>query len=189
MRKTAAIGLLLLLLFNLFGYRLFFYVAELRHDARLAVRIDGARYDDEDLVELRVALPLPYMNDQHDFERVDGEITLEGKVYKYVKRKVEGGVLVLKVLPDRGSMAMNEIKHTFFKVTHEISDGETAGKGVPAKATVFKAFSAEYSDPLPSWKLSLLSTERQSAYPYLAVPLSDGVCDRAAKPPEAAGQA
>jgi hypothetical protein len=86
-KKLAAISLLLLLLFNFVGYRVLFYALQHQADKQLETQLDKEAYNDEDLVTITVPLSLPYLTNWKDFERTDGEIKLDGKIYHYVKQK------------------------------------------------------------------------------------------------------
>ena len=94
MKKLITIGLLLLLLFNLIGYRFWFDYIQQESSLQLQATLEKGDYNDQDLLTFRIPLSLPYQTDQADFERVEGEITLNGKIYTCVKRKVCGGELI-----------------------------------------------------------------------------------------------
>ena len=99
MKKLAAILFLTLFLFNIIGYRLVFYFVQQENDITLETSLDKAEYNESELITIKVPISLPYQTNWKDFERVDGEINFEGKIYKYVKRKVEDGQLVLMCRP------------------------------------------------------------------------------------------
>ena len=109
-RKPAAIFLLLVLLFNIVGYRVWFYYAEKKSDSRMEALLNKNQYDEDDLVLLKVPLNMPYQIEQTQFERVDGEVTLNGRIYKYVKRRVSQGNLLLLCLPDTHKMSLKKAK-------------------------------------------------------------------------------
>lgn len=98
MKKTTAILFLLILSFNIFGYRFVLQVLETKVDSHLESQIDNFRYDESQLVEIRVDLNMPYQERYTEFERQYGEIKIDGKPYTYVMRKIEGSVLVLKCI-------------------------------------------------------------------------------------------
>ena len=94
--------LLLLLAFNWVGYRLLTGFMESKADIALEAKIDNSDYDESSLIEIRVPLNAPYLSDNStEFERYDGELELDGVHYKYVKRKVVNGELVLLCLPNK----------------------------------------------------------------------------------------
>ncbi len=99
-KKIVTILLLGLLVFNFVGYRLLFSFLEQKADNTIVAKIDNQDYNNADLITLTVPLSMPYLQDSKDFEKKDGEITLHGKVYHYVKQKISQGNLVLMCLPD-----------------------------------------------------------------------------------------
>jgi len=60
LRKIAAILLLLILLFNWVGYRLFSDFLMHRADIRLEARLDKNDFREDELVEIKIPLHLPY---------------------------------------------------------------------------------------------------------------------------------
>ena len=99
MKKLAAILFLTLFLFNLIGYKCYFYYLQQKERVFFEASLDKETYDEKDLITFKMPLSMPYQIDSKDFERVDGEITIQGTLYKYVKRKIEDGQLVLLCLP------------------------------------------------------------------------------------------
>ncbi|HKG69981.1 MAG TPA: hypothetical protein VKA92_14000, partial [Segetibacter sp.] len=120
MKKLSAIFLIALFLFNLFGYRILFNYEQQQSDVRLEASLDKQDYNDADLVTIKVPLSLPYVNNQQNFERVDGEITVNGKILKYVKRKIADGNLILLCLPNDHKMRIESAKEEFFKYTNDL---------------------------------------------------------------------
>jgi hypothetical protein len=113
MRKSASIILLLILLFNMIGYRAWFYYAEKKADASMEARIDKDQYDENDLVTLQIPLYSPYQLEQKTFERTNGEVNINGKTFKYVKRKVSDGNLILLCLADNHKTVLKNAKSEF----------------------------------------------------------------------------
>jgi hypothetical protein len=110
LRKTAPIILLVILIFNMVGYRAWFYYAEKQSDAVMEARLDKSQYDENDLISLTVPLDNPYQLDQTSFIRVDGEISFQGQTFKYVKRKVSNGNLILLCIPDAYKTVLKKAK-------------------------------------------------------------------------------
>lgn len=135
MRKLAAIVLLLIFWFNLFGYQWALHMLEQKADNRLELQIDNKDYNEAELLEIRVSLNMPYQERFTEFERHYGEITIEGKTYQYVKRKIEGDVLVLKCIP-------HATKDQLKDVASDISRSNSNTDNTPVKSS-FKLFSFE----------------------------------------------
>ena len=60
MRIAATILLLTIHLFNIGGYRFLFDELENRASYQLVEQLDNQEYNDNDLVEMKVPLPMPY---------------------------------------------------------------------------------------------------------------------------------
>ena len=110
MRKSASIILVLILLFNMIGYRAWFYYAEKKADAAMEARLDNDQYDENELVCLRIPLYDPYQLEQKTFERINGEVSINGKTFKYVKRKVSDGNLILLCIADNHKTVLKKAK-------------------------------------------------------------------------------
>lgn len=128
MAKFTAILLLLLLLFNLVGYRIMFYTLQQKADKQLVSRLDNNSYNDNDLLTITVPLSMPYLTDSKDFERKDGEITLNGKIYHYVKQKIFQGNLILMCVPDEQKMHLENAKDNFFRLANELQTNPSSKK-------------------------------------------------------------
>lgn len=144
MKKLSAILLIAIFLFNLFGYRLLFNYAQQRSDVRLEASLDKNDFNEAELITIKVPLSLPYQNDQQHFERVDGELTYNGKIYKYVKRKISNGELVLMCLPDHRKMKLQSVKDDFFKYSNDLAQNNGSKKSDHSKANVFKNLVSEF---------------------------------------------
>ena len=119
MKKLTAIFLIVIFLFNIGGYRLWFYFEQQRSDKNIEVLLDKEQYNEAELITIKMPLSLPYQSDTRNFERVSGEINFNGKIYKYVKRKIEKGELVLMCLPDKSKMQLEKAREDFFKNTSD----------------------------------------------------------------------
>jgi hypothetical protein len=142
-KQLAAILLIAIFLFNLFGYRLLFNYAQQQSDIRLEASFDRNDFNEAELVAIKIPLSLPYLNNQQNFERIDGEITVKGKIYKYVKRKIAEGNLVLLCLPDHNKMSIESAKQDFFKNANDIAQTGNSKKSNSSKG-FFKNLIGEY---------------------------------------------
>jgi hypothetical protein len=104
-----------------------------RADSVLESRLDSNDYNEASLIELKVPLDLPYQNDWEDFERYDGEITVDGQHYKYVKRKVQDGMLVLKCIPNESKHRIESARDQFFQLANDLQSNDGAKKSEAPK--------------------------------------------------------
>ncbi len=132
-------------MFNFVGYRLFFSVLQQRADDNIVAKIDKQNYTNADLITLTVPLSMPYITDSKDFERTDGEITLSGKIYHYVERKISNGNLILKCLPDDEKTNLQNAKEDFFKLANEFQNN-TSSKKSSDNSQVTKLVISEYEE-------------------------------------------
>ena len=146
MKKFAAISLLILLLFNFIGYRLVFYALQQNAEENIVARIDKENYNDVDLVTLTVPLSMPYLQDSKDFERKDGEITINGKIYHYVKQKISQGNLVLMCLPDEQKTHLQNAKDDFFRLANELQNNTSSSKKSGENSQVVKLVISDYEE-------------------------------------------
>lgn len=156
MKKLSAILLIALFLFNLFGYRILFHYEQQQSDMRLEALFDRQDYNDAELITIKVPLSLPYVTNQQNFERVDGEITIDGKILKYVKRKITDGYLILLCLPDHNKMRIESAKDEFFRYANDLVQNNQSKKSNNTKSVVFKNLLSEYyidaSDYTPAFR-------------------------------------
>ena len=144
MKKVVAISFISLLLFNLFGYRVLFNYEQQQSDIHLEASLDKDEYKEADLLTIVVPLSLPYQNNQVNFERVNGEITVKGKIYKYVKRKISDGNLVLLCLPNQDKMRLQSAKDEFFKYANDLVQNNQSKKSDHSKSVVLKMQLSDY---------------------------------------------
>src|SRR5450432_18610 len=155
LRKILSIFLLLVLLFNMVGYRAWFYYAEKKGDASMENRIEKDQYNGYDLFTISIPLNNPYQLEQTRFERIYGEISFEGKIYKYVKRKVSDGKLILICLPNTQKVMLKKAVTEFGNNTTDLSN-TTNHKG--SRSETQKNFSgSDYTAQLCSFQLPAIS--------------------------------
>ena len=119
MRQLAAILLLGIFSFNLFGYRLVASFMEKRADAKMEKAIDGDAYNENELLSIKMPVNLPYYTNSPEFSRVDGEVEIAGTVYKYVKSRIYNDSLEMLCLPDAGRMKVQNARDEFSKLASD----------------------------------------------------------------------
>ncbi len=136
MKKLTAILLLTLFVFNTIGYRLWTEYAQNKADLNFETKLDNGHYNEEDLISIKVPLNLPYQTNWKEFERVDGEISLNGKVYKYVKRKVYNDTLILVCISHQEKTKLQEKANDYFGKVNGLPGNETNKKAQAIKQLV-----------------------------------------------------
>jgi hypothetical protein len=144
-KKIAATLLITLLLFNWFGYNLVVNYLQQQSDTHLEALLDDNQYDDAGLIELKIPTYIPYQTSWASYERYDGEVELNGVLYKYVKRKVSNDTLYLMCIPHTKKMNLETARDDFFKNTNDLAQNNTANKQ-GSKSVTYKNMMSEY-DP------------------------------------------
>ena len=159
LRKSAAIILLLILLFNMIGYRVWFYYAEQKADIAMESRLDKDQYDVNDLIAITVPLDNPYQLEQSNFQRIDGEFSFQGKNFKYVKRKVSDGKLILLCIPDARKTVLKKAKAEYGNAANDLSG---TSKGSSRSGTQKSFSSNDYTSETFQLNTSRLSVFQSS---------------------------
>ncbi len=152
MRLTASILLLTILAFNWVGYRFVSHYFENEADEQMQASINNEIYEESNLIELRVTLNAPYYLETGDFESFNGEIELDGVHYKYVKRKVEKGELVLLCLPNENKTRFQNSRIDFFKLVNDLNHSSQSKE--KSTASSFKTSTTEYRQENNSWAIN-----------------------------------
>ena len=128
LRKLAAISLILLFLFNTAGYWFLLNYLEARSNAAMVTKLDHEDYNISDLVTITVPTSLAYEMDMPDFERMDGQITIRGRNYRCVKRKIFDGQITFLCLPDENAQSFKTARDEFIKIVSDASDPKPNSK-------------------------------------------------------------
>ncbi len=182
MKKLAAILLIGVFFFNWFGYRLLTDYLQHRADQRLEAKLDRHDYDEAQLIEMRVPLNMPYQVSSSDFERIDGEIEIDGVHYKYVKRKVDKGELVLLCLPNKTKMRLQSARDEFFKLVNDLQNPVPNKNSSPAPS--FKSPVTEYWQQQNDWAIQAFEGMARQYVGLVAMLPASPVLTTPAQPPE-----
>ena len=110
-----------MLLFNWFGYRLMTAYLENVSNAALEAQLDRGQYAPNDLISFRIPLThLPYYNSGLEFERVNGEVEIDGMVYHFVKSRLLNDSLELFCIPNLRAMHLQTARDEFFKQVNDL---------------------------------------------------------------------
>jgi hypothetical protein len=135
LKRLAAILLTGILSFNWIGYQLLNSWLENRANQRLEARLDENNYDESQLISLKVpATHLSYYNSSTQFERVDGQIELNGVQYKYVKRRLLNDSLELLCIPNQTAMRLHSAKNEFFRLVNDLQHNGQGKKSGSSKS-------------------------------------------------------
>ncbi len=145
MKQIAASIIILLLVFNWVGYGIVVNIMQQKSDIVLEKSLDKKGYKEEELMELKIPLHLPYQNSWASFERFDGEVNLDGVLYKYVKRKLANDTLYLLCLPNTKKMMLETAKNNFYKDVNDLSKKNNSKKSGAVSKNITADFAHIFS--------------------------------------------
>ena len=133
MKRIAAILLIAIFLFNTVGYRWVFKYLENKATQRLEAKIDAGRYHDDQLIEIKIPLQVPYYAST-EYEPYFGETKFNGEHYRYVKRKVSGDTVYFLCIPHVEKNNIAAAKSDFIKAVNNDSQNSAPQKELPSYA-------------------------------------------------------
>jgi hypothetical protein len=144
MRKLIAICMLAVFTFNIAGYQLVYNYLSHKSDKSLELALDADNYRDEELITIKQPTNLPYYNNSKEFQRIDGEVVIDGVKYKYVKCRVYEGNLEMLCLPNKAKMQIEQSKNDYAKGANDFQQNNTEKKDGSHKS--FQKSISEYEE-------------------------------------------
>ncbi|MBL7698099.1 MAG: hypothetical protein JNK79_08070 [Chitinophagaceae bacterium] len=182
MKRLTALFLAVLFLFNLAGYRLFFHYLQEKADGRYEQFLDRNKADASEMITLKVELEMPYLAENTSYERVDGEIDIDGVIYKYVKRKIHNGQLVLLCLPDQTKTKLKTASSEYFNYTNNLASHSDAKPS--QKASFEKSITSDYDQLSLTYYIGHLPRTTTFEFSQNETFVSSEHCSLPAQPPE-----
>lgn len=148
MKRIAAILMLGLLLFNWVGYQLYTSILQDRADKTLIANLDDNNYSDADLISIKVptAHISSYVNSK-EFQRVDGQIEINGIQYNFVKRRYNDGMLELLCIPNKSVTRIQNARDNFFKLVNDLQHPGQSKKADQHNTTIKNFKAGNYLEP------------------------------------------
>ena len=117
-----------ILLLRTGGYHPFISLLQQKADRNLESLLDEEVYDESRLIEIRVPLNMPYQQRYTGYERHYGNIEVEGQSYTYVKKKIDGDVVIFQCIPN---VYRQQLKDMRYDLTRANSNIATTEQGPP----------------------------------------------------------
>ena len=154
------------MLFNGFGYRILSNYFDQKAAEHLVSLIDENNYNDSELVSIKTAINLPYYSNNPKFERLDGEVLINGVVYQYVERRVFNDSLEIRILPNQDRLHIKNAKENFDQLASDFEQKLTDKKSVPVSKSSVKVISFDYIDQNNNWSLKKISPRKMVIGPH-----------------------
>ena len=128
---------------------------------------------------------MPYQHNSDGFERFDGEITLNGKIYKYVKRKYNDGNITFLCIPDYNKMHLEAAKNNYVTNINDLS-GNGTKKQDNSKSAKGKNLSTDYQHHKSDYIIVFYNSINKNGFSNEAFPLATAIISSPEQPPELA---
>ena len=116
-----------------------------RADQKLETLLDNSEYDESQLVEIKVAMNMPYQQRFTEYERHYGEIEIDGVAYTYVKKKIEGDIVTFKCIANQSKQQLKDMDHTIAKSNSDAANNQP-GPIKQQPSSFAKKILSEYDD-------------------------------------------
>ena len=170
MKKTAAIIVLGILLFNWCGYQVLTACLENRANTQLQSKLDRNNYKESELISVKVPVEnLSYYNSSTQFEQVEGQIEIHGLQYSYVKRRLYNDSIETLCIPNHSAIHLKNAKNDYFKLVNDI---QRPGQDKKTDSHTYKNFTVDFWTASDQFRLESQFYSMQKKFLHNSVLLS-----------------
>lgn len=101
MKKIVAILLLSVYFLSLGGYQAIFKYFIHESDVRIVKQMYDNKFNTKKLIEIKVPVNMPTIQDWSEYEQISGQIQLNGGYYNYIRMKMTKDTMYLVCLPNK----------------------------------------------------------------------------------------
>lgn len=125
-------------------------------------------YNDDELLEIKLPLHLPYVTGYDEYERVSGHMIANGNYYNYVKRKIVSDTLYLYCIPNEHANILLDAKNEYGKQVNDLPVSQQESD-IPFKkgGTAF-----QYQEKVPVYQIVAIGMLFKKQYRTISSPLS-----------------
>lgn len=178
LRKLTAILFLIVFLYNVAGYKGFFFYLSQSADQRLDEKIRDDNVPDKDLITVKFPFHVPYIAESKEFESMEGEVNVKGTIYRYVKRKIVRDTLILLCIENKEKTLIEKKRAEYFNKVNDLASNTSKKSDVKQVKTDYYV---KINDISPK---SLNGTDCNSTYSFVLNPLNKGHFNLYAPPPD-----
>ncbi|MFA6246236.1 MAG: hypothetical protein WC615_04800 [Mucilaginibacter sp.] len=181
MKKIFAIFMLAVLVFNMGGYMLLFQYFIKASDRFANEQISKGYYRPDELVEIKIPVRMPYVQEQRQYENISGQIQLKGSCYNYVALKMTRDTMYVKCIPN---YTKTKLVNDNVITAKEISDTPLAKKNhLPiVKKT---GLDNDYNYTIALFDLTVPARSTRTQLVYVAPKVLNTYFSAPAQPPDA----
>jgi hypothetical protein len=183
LKRFAAILLLGVHLFYLGGYTVVFQYFIHRSDVQLVKQMYDNKVDDAKLLELKVPVHMPTIQDWTEYEHIEGQIQLNNGYYDYVRLKMTRDTMYLICLPN--NVKTNLVKANII-MAKNLNDVPLSKKGANNPLAKKADLGYDHVYQVPSCNYTPLAKLVKGFSNFRSYGLNDPYIESPGKPPNAA---
>lgn len=149
----------------------------------MVASLDENKYNESELVEIRLPLNIPYTTNWKDYERCDGNIILNGIHYNYVKRIVFNDTMYLYCIPNQQKTELNNTKNEYAGQATDLPLNKKSDQSTTKKNNGFD----EYNMGISHYNFSALINSITRSPFFNNNKLTAGFLIKPTQPPELVG--
>lgn len=167
LKRIISIVFISVVVLNTMGYYGVFLGLHFKNDLAMSKALDGELYDLSTAITLNVAVSIPYMQDQSDFERVNGKFEHNGDLYRLVKQKYARDTLTVVCVKDREHKKIEGALTDYVKTfSDKATDASSAAKTTVSFIKDYLPISFEINSATEGWALRV----QHRAHPQILIP-------------------
>lgn len=182
MKKIASIFFLSTLLFNWFGFRILTNFLEDNANAFLIESLDKDIYDEAELVTIKLPANLPYYSGTNHFDRIDGEIEINGIQYNFVKCRLYNDSVEYLCIPNQARTTLSNAKDEFYKLVNDLQHPSQSKKNNSTHS--FKNPLSEFYQETATYNFAACLTGKKTTNAYLLPGISEPLLPPREIPPD-----
>ncbi len=172
-----------ILFFNWFGYRLLTSFLQDRANVSLKLQLDNNKYDESQLISIKIPANLPYYTNSKNYDRVDGQISINGKPYNYVKRRLFNDSLEYLCIASEEKTRLSHARDEFFKLINDLQHPQNKKQG--NNSIGVKNLLAEYCQQFVSYRFAFENKVPLKHYSFYKKALLKPLLSSPGQPPDA----
>lgn len=94
------------------------------NDLAMTRALDSDDYERSQAVTIKLAVSIPYMPDQTEFTRVDGDFEHEGELYRMVKQRYAGDTLTIICVKDTEHKKIKNVLADYVRTFSDSADNK-----------------------------------------------------------------
>jgi hypothetical protein len=145
-KKAVSILLLLVFLFNVGGYYIVFWALRHQANVKLTARLDADLYSEDETIEIKIPMSLPYPLQEGEFKRTNGMFEHHGEIYKLVKHKLQNDTLIVVCIKDRAQKQLNRTMTDYVSLSNDLPG--TAKKALNVLGKILKDYNTHHDPAL-----------------------------------------